>query len=466
MLSVLDSGLARELQAILTLYLGTILNGYSFGWSAVAIPNMKYEMSHNGSLSVLPTIRASDEELTWFASVISLSMVPGSLLGGYYGGRVGPKRSVMVASVLAAVSWLTICLSPHLSTLVLGRFINGLSLGFSTANCALLVAQYSSMKFRGGFLSLYTLMLSVGILTAYCLGAFLYWRYVAAIPVILCVLNFCVLLRVPESPLWLLGHAGLDRAREALHWLRQTDQVQEEIIQLQQLMEDQSSGLTMTDALKNLSRSDVRTPFLLVTINYWIAMMSGTPIIVFYSVSIFQEAGAGINKHLASILVASINVIGGIVGIFLVQKLPRVKLNMVATSLMSVCMAALGTALYLKDSLPDSAHLLDWVAVVAVVLYMFSFGAGAGPLIFVYVGELLPREYKVLSGIVSASSNVPLFVLTKMFPSLLQSLSPPGTYWLLASIALSSNIFYYFFMPETRGKTALEIKQMFSKDKN
>ena len=43
-------------------------------------------------------------------------------------------------------------------------------------------------------------------------------------------------------------------------------------------------------------------------------MMSGTPIIVFYSVSIFQEAGAGINKPLASILVASINVIGGIVG--------------------------------------------------------------------------------------------------------------------------------------------------------
>ena len=73
---------------------------------------------------------------------------------------------------------------------------------------------------------------------------------------------------------------------------------------------------------------------------------------------------------------------------------------------------------------------------------------------------------KVLSGIVSASSNVPLFVLTKMFPSLLQTLSPPGTYWLLAAIALSSNIFYYFFMPETRGKTALEIKQMFSKNKN
>ena len=59
---------------------------------------------------------------------------------------------------------------------------------------------------------------------------------------------------------------------------------------------------------------------------------------------------------------------------------------------------------------------------------------------------------KVLSGIVSASSNVPLFVLTKMFPSLLQSLSPPGTYWLLASIALSSNIFYYFVMRETRSK--------------
>ena len=72
----------------------------------------------------------------------------------------------------------------------------------------------------------------------------------------------------------------------------------------------------------------------------------------------------------------------------------------------------------------------------------------------------------MLAGIVSAASNVPLFVLTKMFPTLLEALSPPGTYWLLGAIALSSNVFNFFLMPETKGKTALEIRQMFRKNKN
>ena len=58
------------------------------------------------------------------------------------------------------------------------------------------------------------------------------------------------------------------------------------------------------------------------------------------------------------------------------QKLPRVKLNMVATSVMSVSMWTLGSALYLKDSNPSYSQALDWVQVFSVVLLMFSFGAG------------------------------------------------------------------------------------------
>lgn len=44
MFSPLQSGLARELQANLTLYLGTVLIGISIGFSAVAIPDIKEEM--------------------------------------------------------------------------------------------------------------------------------------------------------------------------------------------------------------------------------------------------------------------------------------------------------------------------------------------------------------------------------------------------------------------------------------
>ena len=37
-------GLVRELQCILIIYLSILLNGYSSGFSAVAVPDVKMEM--------------------------------------------------------------------------------------------------------------------------------------------------------------------------------------------------------------------------------------------------------------------------------------------------------------------------------------------------------------------------------------------------------------------------------------
>ena len=63
-------GLVRELQAILSLYLGVLLAGLSMGFSAVAVPDIKEEMRYrvrsNSSYSIIPTIEATEDELSWF----------------------------------------------------------------------------------------------------------------------------------------------------------------------------------------------------------------------------------------------------------------------------------------------------------------------------------------------------------------------------------------------------------------
>ena len=63
-------------------------------------------------------------------------------------------------------------------------------------------------------------MVGIGILFCYCLGAGLYWRYVAVIPPMIYIAVVFILQFIPESPIWLLGHKGEDEAREALQWLR------------------------------------------------------------------------------------------------------------------------------------------------------------------------------------------------------------------------------------------------------
>ena len=56
-----------------------------------------------------------------------------------------------------------------------------------------------------------------------------------------------------------------------------------------------------------------------------------------------------------------------------------------------------------------------------------------------------------------------IFIITKIFPTLQASLGQHGTYWMFGSIALSSNVFFYFFVPETKGKSFVEIQQKFGK---
>ena len=51
MLTLLDKDAMRELQAIMTLYLATVLEGFNSGFPAVAVPDMKQEIRSNKTIS-------------------------------------------------------------------------------------------------------------------------------------------------------------------------------------------------------------------------------------------------------------------------------------------------------------------------------------------------------------------------------------------------------------------------------
>ena len=64
---LLAPGLARELRAILTLYLGILLGGYNDGFSAIATPDIRHEGAGNSSREYsIPRIEATGEQLSWF----------------------------------------------------------------------------------------------------------------------------------------------------------------------------------------------------------------------------------------------------------------------------------------------------------------------------------------------------------------------------------------------------------------
>ena len=58
--------LLRETWTVLIVYLGSLAHAYSYGFSAVAIPDIRNEMRETNVTRLIPSIVATEEQLSWF----------------------------------------------------------------------------------------------------------------------------------------------------------------------------------------------------------------------------------------------------------------------------------------------------------------------------------------------------------------------------------------------------------------
>ena len=58
--------LLRETYTVVIVYLGTLAHAYSYGFSAVAIPDIRNEMRETNVTRLIPSIVATEEQLSWF----------------------------------------------------------------------------------------------------------------------------------------------------------------------------------------------------------------------------------------------------------------------------------------------------------------------------------------------------------------------------------------------------------------
>ena len=91
-------------------------------------------------------------------SLVNIGAISGSLLGGYCGGRWGPRLTTLAACLPSALGWLTMALSPSLPVLLAGRVICGSCGLLAVPNSSLLVAQYSGPRHRDSVLHYYILV--------------------------------------------------------------------------------------------------------------------------------------------------------------------------------------------------------------------------------------------------------------------------------------------------------------------
>ncbi|CAG7826803.1 unnamed protein product [Allacma fusca] len=420
----------------------------------------------------LPSLRASGElghldgsEDTWIGSIATLGAVAACPFAGYGITNFGRRMTMLLLTVPFLGGWLLIFFAQDFAMIYAGRFLTGFCGGAFTIAAPVFIAESADVKIRGGLASGFDLMVSVGMLYIYAIGAYTSWHTQALCCGLIPIVFHILMCFVPESPRYLIEIGDHGKATKALSWLYGMDEteVQDDLKKLIQSVEE--SKARPVTFRKIIMKMSVLKPIVVCLGLMLFTTMSGYDAVTFYTVDIFQSAGTNIDPRQSTIILGAIQVIATIPAAFIVDKYGRRLLLMISEIFMCISLAALGAYFYMKrdDICSSCNHIsLGWLPLTSLTVFLIAYSVGIGPLSLMMIGELLPSHIKGLASCAVLSFRWMLgFAVTKLFEDIEQDLGRDGCYWLFSVACFLGCFFVYFCMPETKGKSLDEIQRFF-----
>ena len=155
-------------------------------------------------------------QIGWLISVGYLGQFVGALVFGAMAERYGRIRSASGATALMSVMSLACAFAGSFPALLMLRLVQGIGVGGEMPVAAVYINELSKAKGRGRFFLLYEMIFPIGLMMTGQIGAFvvptLGWQVMFLIGAIPGLVIAVLLLRLRESPRWLIGKGRLAEA--------------------------------------------------------------------------------------------------------------------------------------------------------------------------------------------------------------------------------------------------------------
>ncbi|GAB4852585.1 hypothetical protein Ancab_016799 [Ancistrocladus abbreviatus] len=486
----------------------SILLGYDIGVMSGAVLYIRENLK----------ISSTQEEI--LVGSLNVCSLIGSLVSGKTSDYIGRRYTIVLAAATFFIGALLMGFAPSYPFLMAGRVIAGIGVGYSLMISPVYTSELSPAMTRGLLSSFPEVFCTVGILLGYIFNYALAplphdinWRLMiglAALPAIYIALR---VIFMPESPRWLvmkgrLGEARRvlirtsetadeadSRLREIIHAAsvissgsnvsRETSSLEAEL-QPRKIARDCASGPCASheashplppgnwhgqgvwrELLWRPSRPTRRILTAAIGINFFM-QASGNDAVIYYLPEVFKDAGIQ-NKN----LLFGINVIMGtakaafaLVSALCLDKYGRRPLLLLGTSGMTAALTVLGLA---SKFLEHSARKQTWaivLSIIAVCADVSFFSIGLGPITWVYSSEIFPLRLRAQGTSLAIGVNrLVSGVVAMTFLSITEKITFGGVFFMLAGIMAVGTVFFYFLLPETKGKSLEEIGALFEDDK-
>jgi len=396
--------------------------------------------------------------------IVTSSLVFAAAFGALFGGRLsdgwGRRKSIILLAVLFFVGTLFVVLSPGFEVLVVGRVLLGLAVGGASAVVPVFLAELAPYEIRGSITGRNEVAIVIGQLSAFIINAIIgnlfseyhgVWRIMFAICALPAIALFFGMLRMPESPRWLVEKGRRAEALSVLKTIRSEDRAIAELADVETVAKEESSERQI--GIGAILRNPWLVRILLVGIGLGIAQqLTGINSIMYYGQTVLVESGFEEGAALiANIAPGVIAVVGGFIALTYMDRLDRRKTFIIGFSLTTACHLLIGfSSMILEPGNP----IRPWVILFLVVAFVGSMQTFLNVAVWVYLAEVFPLHMR---GVGIGISIFMLWVtngfLSLYFPSLVAGLGITGTFFVFAGVGALALLFVATQVPETRGRT-------------
>lgn len=462
---------ARVPRRVIGLAVAGAVGGFLFGFDSSVV---------NGAVDAIASQFALSQAVTGFAVAIALL---GCAAGAYLAGKVADKYGRIPAMKLGAALFLASAVGTGFAfnvwDLMAWRLVGGLGIGLASVIAPAYISEISPRHVRGRLASLQQLAITAGIFAALLSDALFAtaaggahqplwlgveaWRWMFIAGAVPAVVYGAIAFTLPESPRFLVFKGKEEQARVVFTTIAPAEDSERYIREIKDAIAEDTKA-ERKGSLRGKAFGLMPVVWVGIILSVF-QQFVGINVIFYYSTTLWKAVGFREEDSLAISVATSItNILVTLVAIALVDRIGRRPILLAGSIGMAASLGTMALAFASATGTGSDIALPGaWgpVALVAANVFVISFGASWGPLVWVLLGEIFPSRFRARAlGLAAAAQWIANFAITLSFP-VMAAMSLPLTYGMYAFFAAASFIFVFFKIPETNGMSLEQAETLF-----
>ena len=465
--SIVDQPLKFNLSFLIPVCLVATLGGFLFGYDTGVISGAIEPLSVKFALS--------GPMKGWVSGCVLIGCAIGVLLVGPASDRFGRKRALILAALLFLISAIGTAVAPSIAFFVVFRVLAGFGIGVASISTPMYIAEITPAHLRGRLVAVNQIAIVTGLTVVYFVNYAIAqhgdqawnnemsWRWMFASGLFPAMLFAALLIKIPESPRWLM-----ENKRERDAWLV-LDRIAGPAFAEVEMDSIRGALSQEPGTWRELLSRKLSRPLGIGILLAILQQVTGINVFMYFGTTLFKNISQSTGVDSGMIQQSLIGVAGiffTVIAIAVVDRGGRKPLMFIGTAGMFISLVAMGImAQTMKDPATAGTPML-----LCIVIYLGCFSLSAGPIIWVMLSEIYPTAVRARAlGLAVFCMWMADYAVTQTFPMMDKNIWLVGKFnhafpFYIYAVFCLFLIVLMFFIPETKGKSLEEIEQGWSRN--